>query len=136
VADDLEVHDLAPPVVDGVSVDPRRCEIALELLAKKWLIPILVELEQAPRRRQYLFATLRMSSSRLDPTIQAMTRWGVIERTWIPSGRTDGPGLGITDLGRALLVELGRLSAWQSDHEAELLASNRVWTATHEVGQV
>jgi DNA-binding HxlR family transcriptional regulator len=127
---------VALPALGALEVDPRRCEIALDLLAKKWLIPILVELDRAPRRRKYLFVTLKISSSRLDPTIQAMTRWGVIERTWIPSGHTDGPGLAITELGRDLLVTLTTLSAWQSDHQSELLANNHDWTVAHEVGQV
>lgn len=135
VGDDAEVKALATPGVAETEVDPRQCEIALALLSKKWLIPILVELERAPRRRQYLFATLRISSSRLDPTIQTMTRWGVIERAWIPSGQTDGPGLAITDIGRALLAELTRLSAWQHEHHSELLANSKHWTATHDLGQ-
>lgn len=132
---DTEVGDLPLPALGGARVDPRECEIALELLARKWLIPILVELERCPRRRQYLFVTLGISSSRLDPTIQTMTRWGVIERAWIPSGQTDGPGLAITDVGRALLAALTRLSAWQNDHHSELLENNRDWTATHDVGK-
>ena len=133
---DTEVDDLALPELCDPEVDPRECEIALELLARKWLIPILVELERSPRRRQYLFVTLGISSSRLDPTIQSMTRWGVIERAWIPSGQTDGPGLAITDVGRALLTALTRLSAWQHEHHSELLTNNRDWTATHDLGQV
>ena len=135
MGDNAESFDLASAERVDAEIDPRQCEIALELLAKKWLIPILVELERSPRRRQYLFVTLRISSSRLDPTIQAMTRWGVIERAWIPSGQTDGAGLAITELGRALLAALTRLSGWQSDHHSELLANNREWTAAHEVGQ-
>ena len=72
------------------AVDPRRCELVLSLLAKKWVIPILVELEAEPRRRQYLVTRLKVASSRLDPTIQEMTRWGLVERAWIPCGSTSG----------------------------------------------
>lgn len=90
--------------------DLPRCELVLNLLGRKWVIPILVELDAEPRRRQYLFHTLRVSSSRLDPTIQELTRLGLVERTFIPNGRTDGPGLAITDLGRSFLL-LVRLRA-------------------------
>lgn len=127
--------ELSQPVIHdhgGSDADPRHCEIALELLHKKWMVPILVELAREPRRRQYLFATLRVANGPLDTTIQTMTRWGVIERSWIASGRTDGPGLAITDLGRTLLAAVTRLSRWQSDHHSELLANNRDWRATHE----
>lgn len=115
--------------------DPRRCEIVLGLLAKKWMIPILVELDAEPRRRQNLFNRLKVSSSRLDPTIQEMTRWGLIERAWIPSGRTDGPAIAITDLGRSLLATLTRLGEWQSTHHSELLANDVDWRAVHDDGQ-
>jgi|GEM_PF-1847363 len=112
--------------------DPRRCDIVLALLARKWMIPILMELARSPQRRQYLFVTLRVSSSRLDPTIQTMKQWGLIELTWIPSGKTDGPGLGITDLGRSLLTALTTLSEWQNTNETELLANSREWIETHQ----
>ena len=135
MGESTEVKSLAIPGATGTELNARKCEIALALLSKKWLIPILVELEQSPRRRQYLFATLRISSSRLDPTIQTMTRWGVIERVWIPSGQTDSPGLAITDIGRALLAELTRLSAWQHKHHSALLANSEQWTATHGLDQ-
>ncbi len=130
-----ECDVLVPASANRGPLDPRQCEIALDLLGKKWSIPILVELERAPRRRQYLFVTLGISSSRLDPTIQSMTRWGVIERAWIPSGHTDGPGLAITEVGRSLLVALTRLSAWQNEHHSKLLANSKVWAAAHEPGQ-
>lgn len=133
-----EIADLDDVVMadhGAVGTDPRRCEIVLGLLAKKWMIPILVELDSEPRRRQYLFNRLKVSSSRLDPTIQEMTRWGVIERAWIPCGRTDGPALAITDLGRSLLATLTRLSEWQSAHHSELLANDVDWRAVHDDGQ-
>jgi hypothetical protein len=53
-----EIADLDDVVMAdhrAVGTDPRRCEIVLGLLAKKWMIPILVELDSEPRRRQYLF---------------------------------------------------------------------------------
>lgn len=133
-----EIADLDDMVMadhDSVGTDPRRCEIVLGLLAKKWMIPILVELDSEPRRRQYLFSRLKVSSSRLDPTIQEMTRWGLVERAWIPCGRTDGPALAITDLGRSLLATLTRLSEWQSTHHSELLANDVDWRAVHDDGQ-
>jgi len=133
-----EIADLDDMVMadhGSAGTDPRRCEIVLGLLAKKWMIPILVELDSEPRRRQYLFNRLKVSSSRLDPTIQEMTRWGLVERAWIPCGRTDGPALAITDLGLSLLATLTRLSEWQSAHHSELLANDVDWRAVHDDGQ-
>jgi len=115
-----------PGTAAGVA-DPRRCEIVLQLLAKKWIVSILLALEEAPRRRQYLFHTLKVSSSRLDPTIQTMTRWGVIERAWIPSGNTDAPGLAITPLGRDLLGAITRLAEWQHVNLDALVQNDARW---------
>jgi len=113
--------------------DPLGCEIAIELLRRKWLVPILVELDKEPRRRQYLFATLKVSSGNLDNTLASMARWGVIERTLVPNGRTDSLALAITDLGRTLLSEVTRLSAWQHEHHEQLLANNHEWRQVHDV---
>ncbi len=117
------------------AVDPRRCELVLSLLAKKWVIPILVELKAEPRRRQYLVTRLKVASSRLDPTIQEMTRWGLVERAWIPCGRTDGPAIAISNLGRSFLATMARLSEWQDTHHSELLDNDREWRSTHPDGQ-
>ena len=130
-----EVDDLVMPDHAVPDADPRRCAIVLDLIARKWMVPILVELEQAPRRRQYLLVTLKVPGSRLDTTIQSMRQWGVIERTWIPSGRTEGPGLAITALGRSLLAEVTRLSEWQHRHHSTLLANKHDWLAAHDLGQ-
>lgn len=130
-----DLNDMVTADQAVTAVDPRRCEIVIGLLAKKWMIPILVELDSEPRQRQYLFNRLKVSSSRLDPTIQEMARWGLVERAWIPRGRTDGPALAITDLGRSLLATLTRLSEWQSEHHAKLLANDMEWRAVHGVVQ-
>lgn len=99
------------------------------------MVPILVALEQEPRRRQYLLVTLKVPGSRLDTTIQTMSQWGVIERTLIPWGRSEGPGLAITPLGRSLLAEVTRLSEWQHRHHSTLVANKRDWLAAHHLGQ-
>ena len=99
----VESDGLVIPDQRAAERDTTRCEIVLGLLARKWMIPILVELAAAPRRRQYLFVRLKVSSSRLDPTIQELMRWGLIERAWIPNGRSDGPGIAISALGRSML---------------------------------
>ncbi len=115
--------------------DPRRSEIAVSLLTSKWTVPILLELVAEPRRRQYLFARLRVSSSRLDRTVQTLSRWGLIERTWIPSGSTDSPGLAITAVGRKFLEAVSNLSDWQRTHHSELLTNDADWRAAHHDGQ-
>ena len=111
--------------------DLPRCELVLNLLGRKWVIPILVELDVEPRRRQYLFHTLKVSSSRLDPTIQQLTRLGLVERTFIPNGRTDGPGLAITELGHSFLLLVTTLGEWEHVHLAELLANVSDWRDRH-----
>lgn len=113
------------------SLSPFRCETVLNILGKKWMIPVLAELRAEPRRRKYLFRRLRVSSSRLDPTIQDLMKWGLIERTWIPNGRTDGPGMAITDLGRSLLELVAALAEWQEAHQPELVANEADWSAAH-----
>ena len=111
--------------------DTTRCEIVLGLLARKWMIPILVELDAAPRRRQYLFNRLKVSSSRLDPTIQELMRWGLIERAWIPNGRSDGPGIAISPLGQSMLDLVTTLGEWQHEHLPQLSANDSDWRSTH-----
>ena len=95
------------------------------------MIPILVELAAAPRRRQYLFVRLKVSSSRLDPTIQELMRWGLIERAWIPNGRSDGPGIAISALGRSMLDLVTTLGEWQHAHHSQLAANDSDWRSTH-----
>ena len=116
---------------DPVPSGSFRCETVLNILGKKWMIPVLAELQAEPRRRKHLFRRLRVSSSRLDPTIQDLMKWGLIERTWIPNGRTDGPGLAITDLGRSLLELVAALTEWQRVHQSELVANEADWSAAH-----
>jgi DNA-binding HxlR family transcriptional regulator len=111
--------------------DPRSNEIAISLLARKWTVPVLVELLAEPRRRQYLFNRLRVSSSRLDPTIQVLSRWGLIARVWLPSGGTESPALAITDLGRCFLDAVSRLSEWQRSNDANLATNDAEWRARH-----
>ena len=127
----VESNSLVIPVQGAAERDATRCEIVLGLLARKWMIPILVELAAAPRRRQYLFVRLKVSSSRLDPTIQELMRWGLIERAWIPNGRSDGPGIAISDLGRSLLDLVTTLGEWQHAHLPELSANDADWRSTH-----
>lgn len=107
------------------------CDIVLHILGRKWVIPILSELAIEPRRRKYLFAKLRVPSSRLDPTIQELARWGLIERLLIPCGKTDGVAVAITDLGRSFLALASRLSEWQSTHQSELRANDVEWRTSH-----
>lgn len=116
--------------------DLPHCELVLNLLARKWVIPILVELAAEPRRRQYLFHRLKVSSSRLDPTIRQLTRLGLVERTFIPHGQSDGPGLAITELGRSFLVVTATLGEWEDVHRSELLINIARWRELHPDGPV
>lgn len=113
---------------------PRSYAIALDLLGKKWTIPLLVELEHGPRRRYQLRQALKVQNDRLDATVQMMVRWGVIERAFIPCGRTDGPGYAITQLGREFLDSVARLGEWQHDHHSELMVNDQEWRASHAAG--
>jgi DNA-binding HxlR family transcriptional regulator len=127
----LEPNSLVIADQGATERDTTRCEIVLGLLARKWMIPILVELAAAPRRRQYLFNRLKVSSSRLDPTIQELMRWGLIERAWIPNGRSDGPGIAISALGRSMLDLVTTLGEWQNAHLPQLSANDSDWRSTH-----
>lgn len=127
----VESDGLVIPDQGAAEHDTTRCEIVLGLLARKWMIPILVELAAAPRRRQYLFVRLKVSSSRLDPTIQELMRWGLIERAWIPNGRSDGPGIAISALGRSMLDLVTTLGEWQHAHHSQLAANDSDWRSTH-----
>ena len=127
----VESTNLVIPDQGAAERDTTRCEIVLGLLARKWMIPILVELAAAPRRRQYLFNRLKVSSSRLDPTIQELMRWGLIERAWIPNGRSDGPGIAISALGRSMLDLVTTLGEWQHAHLPQLSANDSDWRSTH-----
>lgn len=127
----VESDGLVIPDQRAAERDTTRCEIVLGLLARKWMIPILVELAAAPRRRQYLFVRLKVSSSRLDPTIQELMRWGLIERAWIPNGRSDGPGIAISALGRSMLDLVTTLGEWQHAHLSLLSANDSDWRSTH-----
>lgn len=127
----VESNSLVIPDQEAAESDTTRCEIVLGLLARKWMIPILVELAAAPRRRQYLFVRLKVSSSRLDPTIQELMRWGLIERAWIPNGRSDGPGIAISALGGSMLDLVTTLGEWQHTHLPQLSANDSDWRSTH-----
>ena len=127
----VESDGLVIPDQCAVERDTTRCEIVLGLLARKWMIPILVELAAEPRRRQYLFVRLKVSSSRLDPTIQELMRWGLIERAWIPNGRSDGPGIAISALGRSMLDLVTTLGEWQNANLPQLSANDSDWRSTH-----
>lgn len=127
----VESNSLVIPDKGAAESGTIRCEIVLGLLARKWMIPILVELAAAPRRRQYLFVRLKVSSSRLDPTIQELMRWGLIERAWIPNGRSDGPGIAISALGRSMLDLVTTLGEWQHEHLRQLSANDSDWRSTH-----
>jgi DNA-binding HxlR family transcriptional regulator len=112
-------------------VDARHCEIARELLTLKYMVPILMELDHEPHTRKQLSRLVKAPSSGLDRTIQAMASWGVIERSYLPRGRSDGPSVAITEMGRTLLAAVTRLSEWQHAHHSDLLANKKDWEAKH-----
>ena len=131
MGDTADTDEVVAAADEGRAPAPRSCAIALDLLGKKWTIPLLVELEHGPRRRYQLRQALKVQNDRLDATVQMMVRWGVIERAFIPCGQTDGPGYAITPLGREFLESVARLGEWQHDHHSELLANDREWRASH-----
>ena len=134
VGDTANTDEVIPADDTARQTRPRSCAIALDLLGKKWTIPLLVELERGPRRRYQLRQALKVQNDRLDATVQMMVRWGVIERAFIPCGQTDGPGYAITQLGREFLDSVARLGEWQHDHHSELMANDREWRASHAAG--
>jgi DNA-binding HxlR family transcriptional regulator len=135
VGEDAHTDGVVARPRTGHDVDLQSFEIALELLRKKWAIPLLCELDRGPRRRHQLVSALHVRNEPLDATIQMMRRWGAIDRTLIPCGQTDGNGYAITPIGRELLDAVARLAEWQLQNLPELLANDREWKALHDLGQ-
>ena len=111
---------------------PNGPDLAIELIASKWAVPVLLVLENQPsRRKQMKQALIGINDDRLDAALSRHLRWGLVERAWIAGPRTDEPGYELTPLGRSLLRSLASLSAWQEDHEAQLLANRHAWEQAH-----
>lgn len=107
-------------------------EMALELIATKWSLPILNALAEQPVRRKQLKRQLQgINDDRLDATLTRHLRSGLVERDWIAGPRADEPGYTLTPLGRSLLTSLEPLAKWQHEHLAELVEHRRRWDRIH-----
>ena len=107
-------------------------ELALQLVATKWSLPILVALSNGPVRRHRLKHRLRViNNDRLDATLTRQLRWGLIEKVWIAGARTDEPGYAITPLGASLLCAFEPVARWQVRHRSELVNKRLRWDQAH-----
>ena len=90
----------------------------LDLLAGKWVLPVLRVLgEGGPRRHNQLRRTIpaAVSAKSLDDTLRRMEASGLVERNVHP-GNPPSVSYQLTPLGSALLDPLASLGRWGSAH--------------------
>ena len=97
------------------------------LLARKWVIPILRELESGPKRRfQIRTAVKTVTPKVLTETLRSLERDGIIE--CVVHAEAYGPrGIGyqLTDLGASLSEPLDSLFVWGQAHLEDVHRSRR-----------
>lgn len=100
----------------------------LEMLAGRWMLPVLAELVGGGRRYQDLHDTLDgISYKMLTETLRRAERGGLIVRH-LDSGRIETATLyELTDIGRSLEVPLAAMADWIDTNWQAVEAARRRW---------
>ena len=106
---DAEVEALAPQVV--------------ELLHRRWLIPILRELTSGPKRFSPLLYSTGATSKVMCESLRDLSDKGIIEQVQVDEFGRSTLAYAVTPLGRTLYAILDGLAEWGRDHLDEVRLS-------------
>ena len=94
-------------------------QAAAALLARKWVLPILVALAERPLRRfQLAVAISEVAPKVLTETLRLLEREGLVERVLVRESEVIvGIAYELTPLGRALDQPVRALARWSAVHD-------------------
>jgi DNA-binding HxlR family transcriptional regulator len=92
----------------------------LVLLSRKWVVPIVQQLVDGPRRSFQLCAAIGIQPKVLRETLRFLERDRIVERVLYDDETGAGVGYQLTDVGWTLLEPLSAVFAWGSSHLAAL----------------
>jgi DNA-binding HxlR family transcriptional regulator len=88
------------------------------LLARRWVVPIVMVLRDGPRRRFQLAIALRgVSAKVLTETLRHLEGEGIVERQLVRESDAVGAGYALTPRGRALDELISALAEWWTAHD-------------------
>lgn len=95
----------------------RGATLVAGLLARRWVVPIVVALRDGPRRRFQLAIAVRgISAKVLTETLRHLEAEGIVERQLVREFGAVGAGYALTLRGRALDELIAALAEWWSTH--------------------
>lgn len=98
--------------------DARGATLVAELLARRWVVPILATLHDRPQRRFQLAIAVRgVSAKVLTETLRYLEAEGLVERRLVQNDDAVGAGYALTGRGDALHELVLALAHWWSSHE-------------------
>ena len=96
----------------------RGAKLVAGLLARRWVVPIVVALRDGPRRRFQLAVAVRgISAKVLTETLRHLEAEGIVERQLVREFDAVGAGYALTLRGRALDELIAALGEWWSTHD-------------------
>jgi DNA-binding HxlR family transcriptional regulator len=99
-------------------IDPfaRRVQQAIRLLNRKWVVPILWDMRDHPRRPFQLANLVGAKDKVIDDTMRYAIRAGLVDYTLIKDGDRAAKAYELTDLGRQSLDLFVVIHDWAEDH--------------------
>lgn len=96
----------------------RGATLVASLLARRWVVPIVVALRDGPRRRFQLAVAVRgISAKVLTETLRHLEAERIVERQLVREFDAVGAGYALTLRGRALDELIAALAEWSSTHD-------------------
>ena len=96
----------------------RGATLVAELLARRWVVPVLAVLHDGPRRHfQIALAVRNVSAKVLTETLRYLEAEGIVERRLVQTADTAGAGYALTARGDALNELVVPLGTWWATHD-------------------
>lgn len=96
----------------------RGATLVAGLLARRWVVPLVVALRDGPRRRFQLAVAVRgISAKVLTDTLRYLEVESIVERQLVREFDSVGAGYALTARGRALDELIAALADWWAAHD-------------------
>lgn len=104
--------------VGAAAAEVRGATLVADLLARRWVVPVVVALREGPRRRFQLEVLVSgVSPKVLTETLRHLEAVGIVQRELVRVSDTVGAGYALTPRGHALNELITALAAWSSAHD-------------------
>lgn len=107
-----------PGEVFAAAAEIRGATLVADLLARRWVVPVVAALHDGPRRHfELAIAVPGVSTKVLTETLRFLQAEGIVQRCLVEHDGVVGAGYALSVLGDALYEVVVALGAWWSTHE-------------------